>query len=1182
MRSRGKAILPLRLPVCLLATLAGTVGTVCTTFEAKAQAASADSSLPPIASTPQFTGSDFAGQRFPLAPSPGKATFSAKRIWSWEEGDSRRLFLGGDARISLGDYEFDARNASVWMKDLGTQNGKQTYQFFVALDRAGGSNAPSTIGVSSDQLGIRAVIAPDSPVSLTTDIIISETIVMDDAGKGRPDERLTPDELTFEKTAREMLARSLTRLTNPDAGRFAISPPPYVPALRLKNPPPTPDPVPASRIAGVTPQADPRPTATSGSVERLPSRPLPQSPSRANPATPAAAASTITKPAATSEPSTAASGAPTAAAVAADNETTRNVTSSNVTAESTTPAANVAPQTLPPGTPRPQPVATSLPANVQPGQNIFAPSGILTLLARDISVVKTDGENAVVASNGIAVQYNDTDSGRMVQLTAQRAVIFLEPGDLQDAARLSVKDVRGMFLEGDVTASDGKYTLRGPQIYYDLRANRAVMLDAVFWTYDERRQLPLYVRAKSIQQTAADQFVAESAILTNTALLDPELSIGASSVTITRTNVPAPQSPLDVQATGRGTTTDGSGTTGLAGAAAGTEAPTQSAALIDARNITLRAAGVPVFWWPAYSGDPALTPIKDLRVENRSGSGAAVKATLNAYSLLGLSKPKDIGGDLLLDYYFERGPGVGTRWTWNQPGSKGSIFAYMVPIDSGTDLLKPGTEIERDDEFRGLIVGEERWRLDDKWQLFAEGSYISDETFIDAFFEDQGETRREFTNRLRADRTENNTALSIEAKGNFNDFLANEYLLQSQGYAVNKLPEGVYSRQADDVLSETNPGLLSYWSEYRAGALQLSLDEIRPNQRGFTTSDLSNRAFGLDPTQSYSDRLRAQGLSEETIFRADTRQELTLNAKAGAVNIQPFVVGRITAYDTGFELYSPQDDDSTRLWGAAGVRASTTFQRVYDGVDSNIFDVHRLRHIVEPNITIWHAGTSVESAALPVYDESVEALADGTIMKFGATQTFQTQRGGPGRWHTTDFFVLSTDFVVSSGDTDQRTPIGRFFDYRPEYANPGNYFVGDAVMRLTDATAIAAGTVYDFDQSEQAMSNAGIIVQHAANFSTSAEVRYINALESTYINLGAAYDLTTKYALNVNAAYDVDISGFQSTNFEIRRKFASVILGVSVDYNDITGETGFGFVIRPYGATGEARFAGGEQSNFGS
>jgi len=74
---------------------------------------------------------------------------------------------------------------------------------------------------------------------------------------------------------------------------------------------------------------------------------------------------------------------------------------------------------------------------------------------------------------------------------------------------------------------------------------------------------------------------------------------------------------------------------------------------------------------------------------------------------------------------------------------------------------------------------------------------------------------------------------------------------------------------------------------------------------------------------------------------------------------------------------------------------------------------------------------------------------------------------------------------------------------------------------------------------------------------------------------GSSYDLTEKYAASVGLTYDVNGGGFQSTVVEVRRRFSSMLLGVTVSFNDITGETSFGFVFQPYGAQGSGRFSGG-------
>ena len=119
-----------------------------------------------------------------------------------------------------------------------------------------------------------------------------------------------------------------------------------------------------------------------------------------------------------------------------------------------------------------------------------------------------------------------------------------------------------------------------------------------------------------------------------------------------------------------------------------------------------------------------------------------------------------------------------------------------------------------------------------------------------------------------------------------------------------------------------------------------------------------------------------------------------------------------------------------------------------------MFDLHRLRHIVEPAVTLWHASSNVTQGALPVYDPRVEGINTGTAARFGLKQTWQTYRGGPGRWRSVDVFVLNTDYVWASSDSDRTSPIGRWVDARPEYSVLGEYFTADALWQTTDALAM--------------------------------------------------------------------------------------------------------------------------------
>ena len=551
---------------------------------------------------------------------------------------------------------------------------------------------------------------------------------------------------------------------------------------------------------------------------------------------------------------------------------------------------------------------------------------------------------------------------------------------------------------------------------------------------------------------------------------------------------------------------------------------------------------------------------------------------------MGVQHPDGVTADILLDAYFDRGFAGGARLGWGDPDAKGQFFGYGLPDDHGTDLLPQGTKIERDGEARGILLFEELAKLDTDWTLLLEGALISDEDFVPAFFEPMAENRREFTSRAYIRRLDENTALTGEIKGTFNDFVTNEYLLQAPGYYVQKLPELFYARQADDLFEGIAPGLISYFSEYRYSRMNFSFDTPLASARGYNTNSLAQRAFAINANQSIADRLTAQGYSESIVNRFDTRQEFTSPLVAGPVNITPFTVGRITAYDNNFDAFNQDNTDKNRLWGSAGATASTSIQRVDDTVDSRLFNLHRIRHIVQPHGTVMFAGTNVDRADLPIYDRGVEDLAQGTLASVGLAQTFQTQRGGPGRWNSVDVLIFNSDFsFASSGSSNDNptnganavSPIGRWVDYRPELSNPGDYMTNSMRWQLSGTISVVGTSVFDFDTNQQSTSNLGAIVEHTPGFATSIEVRNIHADNTTSLDLGVGYEMTSKYTIAGTVTFDLNQGGVQSIAGEIRRRFPGVLFGLGISYNEITDSTSFGIVFQPEGFKGQgARFSG--------
>ena len=789
-------------------------------------------------------------------------------------------------------------------------------------------------------------------------------------------------------------------------------------------------------------------------------------------------------------------------------------------------------------------------ARAPAGEPIFAEDGVLTLAGGDVTLVGGgEGEEAaLIRTGGVVVQYVNARTGQTLEITAERAVVFLPPERVADlAAQFSPDEVRGLYLEGNVVATGtdpehGRYTLRGPRMYYDMRSNKAVVVDAVFWTYDERLGLPLYVRAKALRQESSDQFAAQDVRLSTSEFFDPHFAIGASSITVTR------------RARGGG---------GGAAASAGGDGETRT--IVDGRNLTLRAGGVPLLYWPSFKGDVEQVPLRGVAVENSSNSGFALRTTWDPFGLLGIEEPDWLDMEVYLDGYFERGAALGTDLDWRNADSRGGLFAYTLINDHGEDVLTPGTEVERDGETRAIVTGEHLWRINERWTLQLEGAHISDETFVDAFFRGWAQNRREFTNAAYLKRLEGNTAFTLLAQGTMQDFTPNQYLLQSQGYTVDKAPEAGYFRVADDVFAGAWPGLVNWSQEYRVGLVRANFVEPTAAELGLLSPVLSERALGIAPDESPADALRARGFPENYVARFDARHEVTMKADFGPLRVSPFVVGRFTAYDTGFEAFNGGDDEKHRIFGAAGVRASTSLQKVDDTVDSRWLDLHRIRHIIEPSVTVWTAGANLHQEDLPVYDAEVESLATGSAVRAGITQTWQTKRGGPGRWRSVDFLVLRTDVVFSSGDAERESPVPRFFDYRPEYSLLGDFAEADLRWQVTDALGLTFNTIYDFDIDQPARTVVGATLEHTPDFRTWVELRYLNALDITYLDVGAEARLTRKYAAAGYATYDTDAGDFRSYGGVIRRRYPSLTLGVSFNFDNLTDDFSVGVVLEPIG-----------------
>lgn len=813
---------------------------------------------------------------------------------------------------------------------------------------------------------------------------------------------------------------------------------------------------------------------------------------------------------------------------------------------------------------------------VRPPEPIFRATGIFSISIDGKVVVQGAQEDrpaTITADGGVTMQYQDPATRQTMDLQAERAVIFLK-GESQSttpSSQINASDIEGMYLEGGVFAGNADWSVRSPKVYIDLDQDKMLMLDAVFWTVDQRTNMPLYLRADSVRQTSLGEFEAKKARIANSAFFEPDLSVGVSNLKVS----------VREEAYRRG------GILGLVGSMSegfGTDADQPAVepgtdlvrrVYIDGKNITLRLGSVPVFWLPRVKGDSDAFPLKEVRIGDSNRSGLALRTRWDAYSLFGIDPIPNTKANLQLDYYGERGFAFGLSGNWNTNNHRGSLYSYLLPNDNGTDITSAGREIGRDGQTRGIISASDIWDLDNPWTIVTKATYISDEAYVPAFEEQLGRETPDFDSMLRIERTGERTQFALELSGSPNDFFAAEHLLQSPGYAVDKIPEASFVSMSNDLFPETMPGVFDYQYEASIGAMRLRFSEVTAAEYGFDTASLATSVFGTAPGVSLADTQRALGLDEDTVGRFDTRHEVSARFDAGPLQLTPFVVGRVTAYDTSFDTFTPTQTDDIRYWGAAGMTVATTLTKVNDSASSDFFDVHRLRHTVEPSVTLWQADSAFAVGDTPIFDDDIEGLLRGSMIRAAVDQTWTTKRGGPGRWRDADILKLNTEYVWSS-DRAGTSVIPDYFAPRPELSNPGTFIGSDIVFSPTDVLAFSGSVIFDLDLDKTARTSAGAIVEHRPGFISSIEYRDIRAIDATFLTGATSYTLTDKYAISTSANYNFDRGDFQNFFARIERQFQIGTLGISVSFDNIRSETSIGVVFRPFGTSGTSIGPGGD------
>ncbi|MFW6060176.1 MAG: LPS-assembly protein LptD, partial [Phycisphaeraceae bacterium] len=804
-------------------------------------------------------------------------------------------------------------------------------------------------------------------------------------------------------------------------------------------------------------------------------------------------------------------------------------------------------------------IVTAAPSDEQAGPptpdaepGVLPTAGILRLSADRVYSPGGD-ENVLMLIGNVRLFYDHRTENRQVTLQTEQAVLFLGDdgedenegeatgGPVADDAtsfdqRLDASVVRGIYLEDNVVITDGEFTVRAPRIFYDLGRQRALLFEAVMYTYDIEREVPLYVRADLLRQLSRHNFEARGVRITTSAFAEPHFAIGAGRVTLEQRDRP-----------------EGGGDQ-----------------FFTATHTTFEAFGVPVFYWPYLAAETEDIPIRSAGFGYSSDTGVEVTTRWDLFALAGRRAPDDVDADLALDYRGEHGPATGVELEYDPDGMHGQLDSYLLPTDEGTDRIANRNDIEHEDETRGFVHWRHRHELTDDWRLQLEANHVSDETFLEEFFPDEAATARPYETSLYLARQQDDEMIDLLATANFNDFTPQLTQLQTPGYDVEKAPEIGYYRIGTSFWQDR----LTWYSENRVSHLRADFGEDTPADRGFTQGQ-SLALFGFGRNTSFEQNADAMNFPDDWRTRFDTRQEISAPLQAGAFHITPYLAGRFTAYDEDFDQFSGEEDQY-RLWGAAGTRFDTQFHREYDA-ESELLNVQGLRHIVEPAADLFVMASTIESADLPVYDPQVEAIAEGAGARLGVTNTLQTQRGGPGRWRNVDWVELQTDLVLRSDDADLAHPLPRFYPYRPEYSTGGDHFYSRLLWMVSDTLGVSGDLTYNFENDTLAEWRLGATLDHTPRLRSFLTYSEIDPLASRLLTYGFDYQLTTKYRLGFQHRLDFGENDSRTLRLSLERRLPQWRLRLYASVDEVDDEQTVGLVFVPEGF---GRGAAGLDENF--
>ena len=497
------------------------------------------------------------------------------------------------------------------------------------------------------------------------------------------------------------------------------------------------------------------------------------------------------------------------------------------------------------------------------------------------------GEWVVISNAGLNLVVDGMANLGSVDVSADRLVMWTreENEPLMGGAGMVQGDNTPLelYLEGNVVFRQADRVLFAQRMYYDVQRQVGVVLDAEMIGNVPTFDGAIRLRSKLLDQLGPNQFLATDVSLTTSRLGVPSYDLRTGSMMYTDTPQPqlGPHGEVLVNAEG--------------------DPLIKHERTATARNISIWAGPVPVFWFPYFRQnleEPSYY-IKDFQVRQDRIFGTAVFVDWNTYQVLGITNaPQGTKWDFSTDWLSMRGPATGSSFTFNRssifgfPYKSVGLFDAWGIHDDGHDNLGLGRRELTPEKgpWRGRIFSRDRFLLPNDFQLTTELAAISDYNFQEQYFEQEWDQFKDETTDIELKQRRDNWSWAVYGQMRLNDFFTE----------TQWMPRLDHFTLGQSLIGDR----LTWFEHTNVGYAQLAIQQPPTN-----TADLLPFSYlpwepHLAPT--------VPGFSP-TGDREATRQELDLPFEISGVKLVPYGLGEVAHWGQALD-----GNDFSRAFGIVG------------------------------------------------------------------------------------------------------------------------------------------------------------------------------------------------------------------------------------------------------------------------